>query len=60
MEMSGQLHTPSALLLEIESPVAIGYEAGWHQSWSGHSDGKEKSPFITPVRNWTLVIQLIA
>jgi hypothetical protein len=29
MEVSGQLHSPAALLPGKESPVPIGQEAGW-------------------------------
>jgi hypothetical protein len=29
MEVSGQLHTPTALPLGKESPLPIGREAGW-------------------------------
>jgi hypothetical protein len=58
MEVSGQLHTPAALLLGKEHPVPIGYEAGCAPEpvWTLWS--REKS--LAPAGNRTPAFQPVA
>jgi len=59
MEVSGQLHAPTALSLGKELPIPTG------QGWVCPSVGlvavaKRKDPIIIPVGNWTPVVQPVA
>jgi hypothetical protein len=57
MEASGQLHAPAALPSGKESPVPIGYEAGWAQEPAWTLCRNEKFP--APAGNRTSIVQLV-
>jgi hypothetical protein len=58
MDVSGQLHVPSAFHPKKEPPVPIGYEAGWAPEAVMTLWGKEKSLVLTG--NRTPPVQAIA
>jgi hypothetical protein len=62
MEVSGYLHAPAAVLLRKETPVSIGYEAGWASEsvwtlWSREkslASAENRTPAVHPVvRHYT-------
>jgi hypothetical protein len=55
--VNGQLHAPAALHLGKESPVPVGYEAGWA---SAGLDVVEKRKSLASARNRTPVFQPVA
>jgi hypothetical protein len=49
MEVSGQLHFPTALLPGKEPPLPIRQRAGWAQSRSDHGDEEKNSQPPPPI-----------